>query len=325
MNIYLAPIRGITDIGFRNCFSKYFNNKLTAIAPFYKTNQSKKYDKNYLKDLIIEDNEMKVIPQVLSKSSDEVLRSIESLELMGHKSINLNLGCSYPMVAKKKMGSGMLQYPELMNEYFGNILKNTDMKVSLKMRPAYSSLSEIDNYYSIINEHRFDFVCIHPRKGTQLYEGEASLEMFNLLGNKLKHRLVYNGDIYSKSDFDYISSKLHNLHGVMLGRGVIQNPFLGELILSKNEYKLSETEFRDRFSAFHKEIFMHYGHTLSGKGHILQKMNSFWVYFADSFCGADKELKKLKKVKTLDDYIKIAENILKEANLESSILKFIKI
>ena len=77
---------------------------------------------------------------------------------------------------------------------------------------------------------------------------------------------------------------------------------------------MQETECKTRIRKFHDELLEDYRVIMSGDRNALFKMKEIWSYMGESFEGADKCLKKIKKANSITDY-KIAVNELFFLNL----------
>ena len=90
---------------------------------------------------------------------------VEVLKNMGHKVIDINLGCPFPPIALHHKGSGLLQYPGEVEKLFVELKKMEGVNFSVKMRLGWDSPSqwrEIMPLLSIIEPLK---VTIHPRTG----------------------------------------------------------------------------------------------------------------------------------------------------------------
>ena len=106
-HLILAPLRGFTDTVFRNAFQRRFQGVEEAVAPFVTSVNGRRIKPSHLRDLAPADNRaLPVVPQILSNNSDEFVCLARTLFELGYEEINWNLGCPYPMVAKKYRGSG---------------------------------------------------------------------------------------------------------------------------------------------------------------------------------------------------------------------------
>jgi tRNA-dihydrouridine synthase B len=113
LQLYLAPLRGFTDYIYRNAFDGHFDGFDGALAPFIPTVTTDRLKPSHFKDVLPENNlTMPIVPQIISNQPDDFINLAVRLHDLGYPSVNWNLGCPFPMVAKKQRGSGLLPYPE---------------------------------------------------------------------------------------------------------------------------------------------------------------------------------------------------------------------
>ena len=62
-----------------------------------------------------------LVPQILTKRDDLFIATAKKLEQMGYKEINLNLGCPSKTVVSKMRGSGFLKEPLLLQKFLEEI------------------------------------------------------------------------------------------------------------------------------------------------------------------------------------------------------------
>jgi tRNA-dihydrouridine synthase B len=104
MNLFLAPIQGLTVAFYRNAFSRIFGGIDAYYTPFITTADMKKVSHLLLKDLIPERNDAaaKIVPQLLSNNGTDFRSFATAIVDMGYNEINWNIGCPFPMVTNKK-------------------------------------------------------------------------------------------------------------------------------------------------------------------------------------------------------------------------------
>jgi tRNA-dihydrouridine synthase len=241
----------------------------------------------------------RVIPQVLAASADEILFLANYLSALGYIEINLNLGCPYPMVTNRGMGSGLLTSPEKIEQILSAFFKNTNLKLSVKMRAGLVSATEIEKVMPVLNQFPLSEVILHPRVAKQLYEGDLIDQAFEFTAASLKHRLVYNGDLNTVDDYHRIHQKFGQTNCFMLGRGVLMNPFLPAQIKG---FLFSEFEKKEKLAEFHRLMFEEYLKVMDNAGNALNKMKQFWIYFCHNFAEPKKCLKKIGKSNGLTAY-----------------------
>ena len=297
--IYLAPIQGFTDYIYRKAYSEVFTGIDTFFIPYISVKNGQVLNKHKREILLQNNPQSRVIPQVLVKNSDELLSLANLLAETGYSEINLNLGCPYPMVTKRGKGAGLLQYPERIEEMLTVFFKKTDLKLSVKLRAGLISPNEIEQIIPVLNHFPLTEVIFHPRIASQLYKGEIYQSAFRVATENLNHKLVYNGDIFSVNDFENHKKIFPDTETLMLGRGVLMNPFLPAEI---KKQQFSEEERIEKLKEFHRLIFDGYIEAMDNMGNVMNKMVQFWSYFSYSFPNQRKVFKVIKKSKNRNDY-----------------------
>jgi tRNA-dihydrouridine synthase len=301
--IYLAPIRGITDAAYRNTFSEYFSGIDLAVAPFISTLKGNTVKSSQISGLLPENNTgMPVIPQILSKDADGFIFLAKYLFDLGYQTVNWNLGCPFPTVANKQRGSGMLPYPDRIDGFLEKVFSEIPNALSVKTRLGRNSAAEIFRLMPVFNRYPLKEIIIHPRTGVQMYDGKPDLETFEACLALAANPVVYNGDINSPDTFRMLSERFKTVNCWMIGRGVLHNPFLPEIIKSGTDSFFNKIEMMKHF---HDTLFDKYSRMLDGPGHLLDRMKGFWKYFPLSFKHSGDIQRKIHKAKKTDQYKKI--------------------
>ena len=307
--ILLAPLQGLTDFRFRNAFHKYFDGIDVYYSPWICLSHSKEMKKSHIIDVQPENNKgYRVIPQIMTNDVEDFIFLANYLSDLGHTEMNWNLGCPYPMVAKKGMGSGMLCQPLKVVEILEQVLPKINIQLSMKMRLGYDNNEETLNLIPHLNDFPLTEIIIHGRTAKQMYTGTVDQEVFGKCVEASKHSMVFNGDILRYSQLAELQAKFPTVDKWMIGRGIIANPFLPEMILDKTDAYPEDTT--PLFMKFHDELMENYGSQLSGDKHLLMKMASFWEYFATCFSDPHAIYKRVKKAKNMNGYYDaVAQNL----------------
>ncbi len=305
-----SPLQGFTDFRFRNAFHKYFGGIDTFYSPYIRLNGKLIVKGSYERDILPENNTtLEVIPQVITNDVEEFLFVAKYVRQFGYKELNWNLGCPYPMVTKRGMGSGLIADPAKIDHVLKRAHTETDIIVSMKMRMGYENSAEILDAFPVLDQYPLKNIAIHARIGKQLYKGGVDLDAFQRCVDNTKHKLYYNGDIKTVTQFKAIQERFPSIDHFMIGRGLIANPFLPSMIKSDTlDYPKDRFE---TFAAFHEEIYQQYDAALSGPTPIKMKMLGFWEYFSQSFSNPHKTYKKIKKATNPQKYQQAVAEILK--------------
>lgn len=244
------------------------------------------------------ENGIPVVPQVLSKDADEILRFAALCQKLGFRELNWNLGCPYPMVANKKRGSGMLPYPEMVNDILQKVMTEIAIPFSVKCRLGYFAPDEIFDLIPIFNQHKISELSIHARIGKQLYSGETDQETFQKAANLLTVPVVYNGDVFSLKDFQKINDHFPSVNTWMIGRGLLSDPFLPSIIKRLTVAANQQPTVK----RFIDELYFAYRKQLNDNPAVLGILKEYWRYLALSFNDPHHVFKKLKKVNNFAEY-----------------------
>ena len=294
--IYLAPLQGFTDFVYRNVYNEVFGGIDKYFIPYISVKNTEVV-KKFEKEILPENNaQLLAIPQVLPKNESEMLFLANYLSDYGYKEFNLNMGCPYPMVTNQGKGSGLLPHPEIIARILRVVFEKTSLKLSVKLRAGLESANEIERIVPVLNDFPITEVILHARIATQLYKGEINHRAFQFASENLKHPLVFNGDVFSVDDFLDVKTKFLSTEHIMLGRGVLRNPFLPFEIKNQN---FSDTEKAERLLEFHEKMLKSYLETMDKEGNALNKMKQFWTYFSHNFLEEQKVIKRIKKARSL--------------------------
>ena len=310
------------------------------MAPFISSVQARTIKPSYLKDILPENNPaMPVIPQVLSNNADDFLFLANKIFDLGFTEINWNLGCPSPTVVNKKRGSGLLPFPDMIEQFLDHVIPRLQARLSIKLRLGRHHTQETDALWPIFNQYPLTELILHPRLGVQLYAGSVDLDSFASALPRIKHPVVYNGDIKTVADFIKLRQRFPGINSWMIGRGLLANPFLAAAIRSEFDSptagifqqettRVGKTEASGNFCetksapgkdkwanpslksdqdmailhSFHKAMYGQYSEILCGPAHLLAKMKGFWGYFSENFVDPVKVRKKIYKTSSPDQY-----------------------
>ena len=311
MQIYFAPLEGITGYVFRNAYAKYYGGIDKYFTPFISPHTKKLMDTREKRDILPENNKgLYIVPQVLTNQAEDLIDLVKQLhEDYGYEEINLNLGCPSKTVTTKGKGSGFLEYPERMEEFFDRYFKASDVKLSIKTRIGYWDIEETEKLFHLYERFPFEEVIIHPRLGSEMYKGTPHYDVFENYLERSKHSLCYNGDINSLEQLQSLDNKWEKCDKFMLGRGLIARPgMLQGSGVCENISQLTQIE-REKFQNFHDELVEGYYAYMCEDRNTLFKMKELWTWWAVMFPGQEKTLKKIKKVTTLQEYKQLVKSL----------------
>ena len=300
MQIYLAPLQGLTDRIFREAFSKNIGLFDKTFSPFIRVQNENFYRPTQCNDILATHNLFQQpVPQFLGNDAASFQKFEELCTENGYNEVNINMGCPYPMVTGKKMGAGLLAHPDLISKLLEGVFSQTKLRVSVKCRLGMENTNDFPEIIAILNQFPLEEVIIHPRIGKQQYKGEADMKAFAQFLPLVKHSVCYNGDILTPEDVNRLVQLSPQTDKIMIGRGLLRNPFLLSEIRGE---KLTREEKVKKLRNFHLSMIENCGKKYSGDQHFLRHMVELWEYQSLAFEDGHKIFKAVKKCKTQSQY-----------------------
>ncbi|MGB3366621.1 MAG: tRNA-dihydrouridine synthase family protein [Acidaminobacteraceae bacterium] len=311
MKLSLAPIHGMTLAHYRNVYDEIFGHIDTYYAPFIATTHMRKSASKVFNDILPKNNNSNIdlIPQLIGNSASDFRHFTSVITKMGYKEINWNIGCPFPRVTKKTKGSGLLEHPQMIDEFLSEVCKDDNYKLSVKLRLGYSNLSEGIKVVDVLNNYPLKGLTIHGRIGIQKYEGVVDLDGFEALRSISKHEITYNGDIYDHSDFKNILERFPMIDNFMIGRGALRNPFLAseiKSVITPNDIKIK------KMKAFHDSIYRYTNENTSADIYLISRMKEFWIYASKHLSPDGSFMNQVEQCKTKDQYDRYVDGMFED-------------
>lgn len=313
MHIYFAPLEGITTYPYRNLHHKYFGGVEKYFTPFLAPGPEQGMSVKEMRDVLPENNVgVPVVPQILTNRAGDFLLASKKLSEMGYREINLNLGCPSGTVTAKKKGSGFLLYPDDLDRFFDEVfsdaaVRNGEFLVSVKTRIGKNEVEEWPELMQVYNRYPIHELTVHPRIQKEFYKGTPHLDVFTDILKESRNPVVYNGDLFTVEKVKEFREKFPTVGTVMIGRGLIRNPALAEMILQ--EETEPEADILPRIREFHDALFEHYRETMSGDRNLLFRMKDLWSYMLAEVPDSEKLAKKIRKSQHVPEYLAAVEEV----------------
>lgn len=338
MHIYFAPLEGITTYPYRNLHHKYFGGVEKYFTSFLAPGPEQGMSVKEMRDVLPENNAgIPVVPQILTNRAGDFLLASKKLSEMGYREINLNLGCPSGTVTAKKKGSGFLLYPDDLDRFFDEVfsdaaVRNGEFLVSVKTRIGKNEVEEWPELMQVYNRYPIHELTVHPRIQKEFYKGTPHLDVFADILKESRNPVVYNGDLFTVEKVKEFREKFPTVGTVMIGRGLIRNPALAEMILQEeteactdrfeNGVRIFEADGQlqtqgnrnkgdilPRIREFHDALFEHYRETMSGDRNLLFRMKDLWSYMLAEVPDSEKLAKKIRKSQHVPEYLAAVEEV----------------
>ena len=300
MQIYLAPLQGLTDWIFRESFFEHIEKFDKTFSPFIRIQDGEFIRPSQARDINPEHNIFqKPVPQFLGNDIESFKKFEELCEKYNYTEANINFGCPFPKVANHGLGSGILCHPTEVANLLEKIFATTNLTLSIKCRLGQEETSEFEQIIPIYNNFPLHEIIIHARTGKQQYKGEVHTQDFAKYASQLKHSVCYNGDIETIADIEKITTLAPNIKAVMIGRGIIKNPFL---LAEIKQEQISHDDKIRKLKDFHLAMIERCKEKYSGNLSVLKRFEEMWSLHAEAFEDGRKIFKQVKKCNTVAKY-----------------------
>lgn len=220
-------MEAVTDVVFRHVVAKAGRPDVFFTEFTNATGWDHAGDKAIGGRLLKTDDEHPIVAQIWGGEPDSMARLASHCRELGYDGIDINMGCP-AKTAIKSGGAALIRQPELAVASIA-AAKTTGLPVSVKTRLGYSSLDEMEPWLTTLFSQDISALTIHLRTKKEMSKVPAHHELIS----QIKHlrdtiapqtKLIVNGDVRDREHGLALASK-HTIDGIMIGRGIFQNPF----------------------------------------------------------------------------------------------------
>ena len=310
MKLDFAPLEGITGTAFRQLHHRYFPGVDRYYTPFLSPTKEHRLTPREQREFSSAANSgMTVIPQILTRVPEDFLWAARELTELGYETVNLNLGCPSGTVTAKGKGCGMLAHPDVLRYFLDRIFEAAPCPISVKTRLGMEDPAEFAPILEIYNDYPMTELIIHPRVRRDLYRHPVRPEAFEQALANSKNPVSYNGSINTPSDFAACRARYPGIHAVMIGQGLVSDPFLAERI------RFGSGSDRKRLQDFHDELLQTYAAQFGSQNNAAKRMKDVWFYLIRLFADGERHGKRILKSKTWEEYRLAVDAVFRELPL----------
>jgi tRNA-dihydrouridine synthase B len=284
--ILLAPMEDVSDPPFRYVCKQYGADLM--YTEFISSEGLIRHARKSLQKLDIFDYERPIGIQMFGGEEDAMVQSAKIIETVQPDLIDINYGCPVNKVVCKMAGAGILQDIPKMIRLTEQVVKSTQLPVTVKTRLGWDDDSKnIVEVAERLQDIGIKALSIHGRTRKQMYKGEADWTLIGEVKNNPRmHIPIFgNGDIDSGQKALAYKNK-YGVDGIMIGRAAIGAPWIfnqiKEYIFNNNIIQAPEIEERIQVIKTHLqksiewkgevlgilEMRQHYSNYLKGLQHI---------------------------------------------------------
>ncbi|MBQ9249093.1 MAG: tRNA-dihydrouridine synthase family protein [Oscillospiraceae bacterium] len=312
MELYFAPMEGITTYLYRRIHAEMFPGTDRYYAPFLAPDGQGNCRNSSLRDVLPENNTgVDLVPQILCNRPEAFLCLARLLADMGYREVNLNVGCPSSTVVPKHKGAGMLLDLNSLDDFLAEVFSRCPLRISVKTRLGLESTAEFPAVLEIYNRYPIHQLIIHARDRNGMYKSTPDLAAFAAAYRESRAPVCYNGNLVSPESLQTVLAATPELSAAMLGRGAVTDPALFRRL--RGGAPLCAEEFAE-FLRRLEDAFLSAG---IPESYTLARLKEIWFYTIHMFPDSPKGAKAINKAQSLADY-HAAANLLLQNNFSSS-------
>lgn len=223
--LVLAPMEDVSDPPFRALCKKHGADLM--FTEFISSEGLIRHAIKSVKKLDIFEYERPIGIQIFGGEIESMKQATEMAQAANPDIIDINYGCPVKKVVCKEAGAGILKNIPKMIAMTAEIVKSTNLPVTVKTRLGWDDQSKhIVEVAERLQDVGVQGLSIHGRTRVQMYKGEADWSLIGEVKNnsRMKIPIFGNGDINTaQKAWDY--KNRYGVDGVMIGRATIGYPW----------------------------------------------------------------------------------------------------
>jgi tRNA-dihydrouridine synthase len=220
----LAPMQEVTDGAFWTLVHRYGGADVYW-TEYFRVHADSTPEKRILHSIATNSTGQPVIAQMIGNDIPALVRTAKVLQQFPIAAVDLNLGCPAPIVYRKRAGGGLLREPQHIDAILGALRDAVRIKFTVKTRVGFDSVEEFDHLLPVFARHSLDALTVHARTVAQLYRLPVHYDRIRQAAAALHCPVIANGHVHAAAQAREVLART-GARGLMIGRGVIRNPWL---------------------------------------------------------------------------------------------------
>jgi len=307
----LAPMDDVTDTVFRQVILSTAKPDLFFTEFVNVDGLQSPGRKNLLKKLKLDSTEKSLVAQIWGKDPENFLKTAQQIAdgtlakefgLTARENfvgVDLNMGCPQKSEVNSGTCSALIKNRPLAKEIIEATKTGLDgrLPLSVKTRIGFSEIEM--SWIEFLLQQDINMLTIHARTRKEKSRVPAHWEYFNQaieLRDKISPNtlIVGNGDILNRQQGEELAQK-YRLDGVMIGRGVFNDPFV---FAQESPWKDYSPQAKIDLYKKHVDLFQETWQNNERPVHTLNKFCKMYIF---GFDGAKDIREKLMSSRTIDE------------------------
>ncbi len=301
--ICLAPMAGVSNSAFRRLVKEMgcglvFAEMVSVKAVLNDNSKTKRM-------LFFTEEERPFAQQIFGSDKESFVQAAKKVyALIKPDIIDLNMGCPVSKVAlRAQAGAFLMKNPFKIYEIVQGVVEAVPCPVTVKIRSGWdnNSINAVE-IAKLCEKAGAKAITIHPRTKKQGYSGLADWSLIKQVKENVQIPVIGNGDIKTGLDAKRMLEET-NCDAIMIGRGLLGNPWLIKEILfyQENEILLKKPSFKEKIEMCQRH-FLYLLEIKTEKEAVLE-MRSHTSWYLKGFPQAKKLKLEVFRIKTKEEML----------------------
>ena len=304
----LAPMQDVTDLPFLKLMARYGGADV-YYTEYFRVHTTSHLEKWILDSITKNPTGRPVIAQMIGNDIPSLVRAAKELQNYPVAGIDLNLGCPAPIVYRKCAGGGLLREPKRVDAILGALREAVRINFSVKTRLGFESTEVFEQLLPIFARHSLDLLTVHGRTVKEMYRSDVHYDFIARAVDAVPCPVLANGNVYSAEKAREVLA-LTRARGLMIGRGVIRNPWLFQQIRQQLRGEDIFTPDGRTVLKYIRELFETVRPPQIREAAHIQKMKKYLNYIGLGIEPSGQFLHRIRRATTEAEFFRICEDYL---------------
>ncbi|HEX3721059.1 MAG TPA: tRNA-dihydrouridine synthase family protein [Verrucomicrobiae bacterium] len=301
----LAPMQDVTDLAFWRVIARYGGADVYW-TEYFRAHGDSRPERWILDSITQNPTGRPVVAQMIGNDVPSLVRTARELQRYPIAAIDLNLGCPAPVVYRKCAGGGLLREPQKIDAILGALRDAVTIPLTVKTRIGFDSPDSFDDLLALFGRHAIDLLTVHGRTVAQMYRPGVRYDLIARAARSLRCPVLANGNVHGPDQALALLAET-GAAGLMIGRGVIRNPWLFTQIRQRRRGEPATLPTGREVLGYIRELWDGQVTSDAPESAQVQRMKKFMNFIGEGVVPPGPFLHDIRRATTREDFFKICE------------------